>query len=938
MNRLPFSRGLIRTSNSDLSANNQRPCFLKREIRCWSALAAACFLISCIGVVHAEAGTTRSADDTLDHKQGQISSKRLKDANKDIEQWSQMTKEDLKIPAEEEKLKVAPKHSSADNSETRLTGITDGKKSALNQSPSGSPRAMLVKSKNPVVGTDLTDENDDKEETNEEDEKDETSEDMETTSNDASKDSLSEESAPKDRATEHSADAEPMSTDADVGPVHGMEDPELLVKRNDAESAESNFKQAITTDEGDSVRGIKAELEAAKSAAESKLASPSATDHEIRERKKHVESMFEDQKRAQLAEESLIKDAVTDGNRAVQLESSAKTIAGSSQSAAETEIKDLMDQARNLQLGSKGEKPDYVRAFDLCTAVVEKGGLDGLNCLGELYKHGLGRERDLDQAAKYFKEAAAKGHPAAQRNLAFLYSSGHGVPQNTAMAILNLHFAAVSGDHLAQLAMGYRHMYGVGVPKNCQTSMEFYMPAAEYVVKEMHSNRAQPMIEKQSIAGDGTKAKGTDLDEDVVNYYAYSAERGDAAAQVALGQLHFMGARGLPQDYSEAFRWYIRAAEQGDANAMGHLGNMYAQGIHVAADNQTALSYFRRGVEKGNSLALNGLGFMSMYGMGVVQSYDEAFKSFSKAAEQGNQEARFNLGALHVGGYGVAKDYAKAIYYFTLAANRGHMLALYNLAMMHHNGFGTPRSCPNAVLFIKSVSERGEWAGQLQRAYKLYQAGDVDGALLLYLELAELGIDVAQANAAHILDEERTPFTRGQKARALRAYELSAQQGNMAAELKIGDYYYHGWGTKASYRNAVAHYRAASEARLAQAMFNLGWMHEQGRGVAKDRHLAKRFYDMATEAAPEAAWPAGLCLGRLWLLNAVDAALERVDGLALALNIRFGRHGLKIPMSAVWFPLALEYWDVLLGGVLLLNLLAVVALRAHFTMARLGRR
>ena len=118
-------------------------------------------------------------------------------------------------------------------------------------------------------------------------------------------------------------------------------------------------------------------------------------------------------------------------------------------------------------------------------------------------------------------------------------------------------------------------------------------------------------------------------------------------------------------------------------------------------------------------------------------------------------------------------------------------------------------------------------------------------------------------------------------------------------------------------------------------MFNLGWMHEQGRGVAQDRHLAKRFYDMATEAAPEAAWPAGLCLARLWLLGVGEALVERIDATALALNLRFGKEGLKIPSSTVWLPLALAYWDVILGMVILTLLFLVVLLRAHLTLARL---
>ena len=38
-------------------------------------------------------------------------------------------------------------------------------------------------------------------------------------------------------------------------------------------------------------------------------------------------------------------------------------------------------------------------------------------------------------------------------------------------------------------------------------------------------------------------------------------------------------------------------------------------------------------------------------------------------------------------------------------------------------------------------------------AQKLYAAGDMESALMMYLLLSELGFEVAQSNAAHILDQ-----------------------------------------------------------------------------------------------------------------------------------------------------------------------------------------
>ena len=48
----------------------------------------------------------------------------------------------------------------------------------------------------------------------------------------------------------------------------------------------------------------------------------------------------------------------------------------------------------------------------------------------------------------------------------------------------------------------------------------------------------------------------------------------------------------------------------------------------------------------------------------------------------------------------------------------------------------------------------------------------------------------------------------------------------------MGDYHYYGYGTEVDYESAATHYRLASEQQHnAQAMFNLGYMHEKGLGL-----------------------------------------------------------------------------------------------------------
>ena len=196
-------------------------------------------------------------------------------------------------------------------------------------------------------------------------------------------------------------------------------------------------------------------------------------------------------------------------------------------------------------------------------------------------------------------------------------------------------------------------------------------------------------------------------ERDVVQYYLYSADLGNADAASAVGQLLNAGARGMTKDHARAYRYFTQAAAAGDVDAMSHLGHMHANGLGVKPNNASALALFARAAEKGNSHAQYGLGYMHLAGFGVPQNHDEAVKYFHLAAEQGSADAPFHLGALHARGVGVAKDHAKAFYNFNLAAHQGHATAIYNLAMMQLAGMGLPQSCRNAAGLLKGLAERG---------------------------------------------------------------------------------------------------------------------------------------------------------------------------------------------------------------------------------------
>lgn len=114
--------------------------------------------------------------------------------------------------------------------------------------------------------------------------------------------------------------------------------------------------------------------------------------------------------------------------------------------------------------------------------------------------------------------------------------------------------------------------------------------------------------------------------------------------------------------------------------------------------------------------------------------------------------------------------------------------------------------------------------------------------------------------------------------RALVNWNRAATQGYHIARLKLGDYYYYGKGTSVDYQQAASHYKYASEiSHNPQAMFNLAFMHENGLGLRKDIHLAKRFYDMASETSAEAFVPVSLALFKLNSLFFLESIFKSSD-------------------------------------------------------------
>nr|XP_034324085.1 protein sel-1 homolog 1 isoform X7 [Crassostrea gigas] len=529
--------------------------------------------------------------------------------------------------------------------------------------------------------------------------------------------------------------------------------------------------------------------------------------------------------------------------------------------------------------------------------------------------------QDTEKAKLMFQDLAARGSPKGQLGLAFLYSTGIGVNSSQAKSLVYFTFASLGGDPLAQMSLGYRYWSGIGVERKCETALTYYRKVATTVADAVTMSGG-PIVQRirlQEEAENQVTGQSMMMDDDLLQYYHFLADKGDVQAQVVLGQLYFQGGRGVGINHERALHYFLMAAESGNANAFAFLGKMYSEGSPaVKQSNETAFSYFKKAADKGNPVGQTGLGMLYMYGKGVDKDYAKAIKYFSLAADQGWVDGQLQLALMYYGGRGTRRDYKLAVKYFNLASQGGHVLAFYNLAQMHATGTGVLRNCHTAVELFKNVAERGRWAEMMPEAYNMYKEGHLDQALMKYVFLAELGYEVAQSNVAYMLDQGEVGMFENTEVleRALLQWSRAASQGSTVARVKMGDYHYYGYGTKIDYETAASHYRLASEQQhSAQAMFNLGYMHEQGLGLKQDVHLAKRFYDMAAETSVDAHVPVTLALIKLGLfygLEVFSKEMEDYQRLFTRLDPRF-------LLGPDWDIYLMTFLALLLGFIVLLR-------------------
>ncbi|OXG13228.1 SEL1 protein [Cryptococcus neoformans Tu401-1] len=538
--------------------------------------------------------------------------------------------------------------------------------------------------------------------------------------------------------------------------------------------------------------------------------------------------------------------------------------------------------------------------------------------LGVLHSTGLGGiPIDQGKALLYYTFAAAQGYRPAAMALGYRHWAGIGVKEDCGVALEHYsHAADISYRRFLDGPPG-----GLTLPLTPIRLSDrvggIYGPHASWA--STGANSLRPAI-RASIAS----ARG-ETTQEILEYYQYHSDRDSYIYAARLGRLFYHGsvhfsANGvssgaesvgaIPQSFHKARTYFLKVArvlwptdflpgttdqpagrrkltkEQEDKVreaamiSASFLGRMALRGEGQKVDYQRAKMWYERAAELGDREALNGLGILYRDGLGVPVDLTRAQGHFQAAAAASLPEAQVNVAKLLLN----RGEYQAALPFLDSALRGGNPLEAFHLSAQIHTTHARsskstslpPAMCGVAVAYEKLVSERGSWNEDfLLEADEAWARGEEGKAMMGWYIAAEMGYEIAQNNVAFMreggwqFDAEREgewEIGKGKAeegdTRALVWWLRSAAQDNVDAMVKVGDYYY----SKRDYPHALAHYLSASETQQSpMAYWNLGWMYQSGQGVARDWHLAKRYYDLSRETGEEAGLAVWFSLWGLYL-------------------------------------------------------------------------
>jgi TPR repeat protein len=527
-------------------------------------------------------------------------------------------------------------------------------------------------------------------------------------------------------------------------------------------------------------------------------------------------------------------------------------------------------------------------AIELYRSAAQQGYMKAQFNLGQLYENNSDIKFNFKKAAEWYTMAAKQGNDLAQNKLGQLYEKGLGVDMDDANALYWYTEAANQGNRDAQYSLGRLYRKGGGSIDQCYASAtKWYSLAAQQgssvaqnclellnqkgicVQETPHLSKKKRLCSK--LRFDISLLKDPLIAEEQKKI-ASRALVGDGEAMYHIGNNYYHGIH-FDQEKQVGFQWLIRAAKTKNEKARMRVANLYKEGNTVDQNYFMASIWYTRSAKLNDRDAQYDLGLLYKKGHGVRKGPLEASKWFIKSADQGHVTAPYQLGILKYEENGLDDKNQDTKEAFAVSAHRGHTDAYYKLGfiIMHCNGepvtflhlfkHAARLGSTRAQYLLGVLYERGQYIEhnlikakmhytmaaksthpkfQFKMALKYLKGQVVDQNYSMAFDLFKRAAKNGLVDARNLFSMPILATTKPARFYALIVIMLETVSNQHDVELNIG-YIYEFGITNASHclfeknwSKAMAWYNEGIIKGDPQALFRLGVMYQEGKGIEKD--------------------------------------------------------------------------------------------------------
>ena len=228
----------------------------------------------------------------------------------------------------------------------------------------------------------------------------------------------------------------------------------------------------------------------------------------------------------------------------------------------------------------------YKNAVMIWAELAKYNYAPALRYIAQCYKDGTGLKQNPAQVVRFYEDAARRGNPESQYELAMLYSSGYGCTVNDSLATVWLRRATLQKEPRAMVATAKKQLQS----GEKAVAAKLYTEAAQI-------GNAEALYEYALFIKEYPEHKAENPG-DVIDCMRNAATKGLQQAQIYIMQHEHEA-----QNYKEAYRWAKELSQAKRHEGTKLMADYYLNGWGVKRNKQLAADLYRTAAAEGSEEA-----------------------------------------------------------------------------------------------------------------------------------------------------------------------------------------------------------------------------------------------------------------------------------------------------------------------------------------------